>query len=116
VIPQEVPDELADVLAVAVGESDAHAVLWNYDRTPGVAEPGSFVQALVAAMDKADPDNLRRLAYGFPGLSAAVQLAKGHRDGIARLRALAGLPDQPPAEDVAASAEDVEAAAEDVAP
>lgn len=91
----QLPDEMADVLAVAVGEQHAHAVLWHYDRTPGALEPGGFVQALVAAMDKADPENLRRLAYGFPGHAAAVQIAKGHPAGIDRLRALAGLSDLP---------------------
>lgn len=89
--PVPVSDGVAGVLAVAVDARAAHAVLWQYDRTPGVLEPGAFIQALVAAMDQADPDNLRQLSYGFPGLAAAVQIAKGNTSGIGLLRAVAGL-------------------------
>lgn len=92
----ELSEEQAEILAVAVARDEAHAVLWHYEGTRrGVMEPGDFRKALIEAMVRADPLNLRRLAFGFPGLAAAVQLVQGRETGIARLRQVAGIDEQP---------------------
>jgi len=51
------------------------------------AELESFHELLVAAAFKADPDNLARIAQGFPGIAAAVT-AWRYGDLSARARAL----------------------------
>lgn len=76
----------------------AHPVLWHYS-SPGAMEPGSFRKALVEACVRADPINLARLSSGFPEVTAAVALAQGRADGIARLRRVAGLPEVPAVEE-----------------
>lgn len=52
--------------------------------------PGSFVQALVAAMLRADMTNLALLGIGFPAHAHAIDAYKNHEGGLDRLRALAG--------------------------
>lgn len=90
----ELPAWHADVLVQLVTAKDANDVLFHYygPNYVGLMEPGSFVRALVRAMTAADPGNLARLAVGFPGLAAAVQIAAGRNDGVRRLRVVAGLP------------------------
>lgn len=86
-------DGEAEGYARLVDRDEAHAVLWHYfPKAPGLMEPGSFRQALIAAAVRADPANLGRLAAGFPGIAAAVALAANRDDGIARLAAVAGVP------------------------
>lgn len=69
----------------------AHQVLWQF----GQAEdrigyrPGGFHGALLYAIAKADTTNRARLAQGFPGYVAAVDLIEDHLDGVARLIAIA---------------------------
>lgn len=100
--------DLSDVQAVIleslVKPEDANAVLWHFARTPGVREPGSFTQALVDCIAKADPTNRHRLSYGFPGMVAAVQLAQGHDAGVAQLQRVAGIGsgsgDDPPTDEI----------------
>jgi hypothetical protein len=85
-------DDEADLCARTIARDEAHAVLWHYfPRTPGLMEPGSFRQALIAAAVRADPQNLARLAIGFPGIAAAVALVANRDDGAARVAAIAGI-------------------------
>jgi hypothetical protein len=81
----------ADRLAELVEVRDAHAVLFHFGARD-VMEPGSFTRALVEAIVRADPRNRGRLALGFPGHVAAVELYQGRTDGLDRLRAIATRP------------------------
>lgn len=85
------PDDVAHHLTAGVSPDEAVAVLYHYDSPRGLPEPGSFVQALVTAIARADQRNRIRLSLGFTGYVAAVQLIEGHPDGLARLRAIAGV-------------------------
>lgn len=68
-------------------EQAAH-VLFAYNA--GGYRAGSFTEALIDVMSRADPENLGRLALSFPGYATAVHLAKNDLDGIAKLRETAG--------------------------
>jgi hypothetical protein len=75
---------------VSISPSEARHVLWHF-RQPGGLEPGSFTQALIAAMAAADPRNLALLRLGFPGYADAVKVAMGSAQGIAGLQRAAGV-------------------------
>lgn len=47
---------------------------------------GGFTDLLIQTAMKADRDNLRRIALGFPEIAWAVDAYKNDPDGIARLR------------------------------
>lgn len=81
----------AALMSLAVEPKDAYAALWHFGERHGVPEPGSFYQALAAAIAAADPYNRLRLSYAFPGTVIAVLLAQEFSDGVARLRAIGGL-------------------------
>lgn len=85
------PDDVAARLTAGVGPEEAAAVLYHYDTVVDLPEPGTFVKALVALIAKADQHNRARLGFAFPAHVAAVQLIEGHPDGLARLRAIAGV-------------------------
>lgn len=72
----------------AITPHEASVVLHHFGG-PGGYPPGGFVHLLLAAMGTADVTNLARFRAGFPGLTAAVDLAKFHRGGIERLQAIA---------------------------
>ena len=63
-------------------------IVWWFDGT--APEPGSFTKSLIATISYADPSNRGKLAEGFPGHVAAVELAKNHDGGIEYLRAKVG--------------------------
>lgn len=88
----ELSDRAADDAAGHVQPEHANAVLFHYGPTTGLMEPGSFVQALITAIARADPYNRARLGLGFPGYVAAVRLAEGRMDGMERLHAICGRP------------------------
>ena len=67
---------------------EAAHVLAHYGE--GGIAAGGFTMALIAVIVRADPGNRARLALGFPGYVAAVQVADGDLAGIARLREIAG--------------------------
>ena len=67
---------------------EAAHVLAHYGE--GGIAAGGFTMALIAVIVRADPGNRARLALGFPGYVAAVQVADGDLSGIARLREIAG--------------------------
>lgn len=62
-------------------------VLYAYGE--GGIQAGSFTQALIVAAQLADPENVARLAMGFPGYISAVRLAQNDFGGIAILKAIA---------------------------
>jgi hypothetical protein len=85
----ELDDTSAELFEARVTPDEAAAVLWHYDdagNRRNLPEPGSFVQALIACIARADPQNRLRLALGFGGYVAAASLVEGRRDGITRLR------------------------------
>lgn len=90
--PTEMPSYRIELLVTVVEENDANNALWHFfPKGTGLREPGSFIQALVTAIAAADPHNQARLAYGFPGLVAAVQMLQGATEGTNRLRGILGL-------------------------
>jgi hypothetical protein len=66
----------------------ARHVLWRYDRTGG-AQPGTFTQNLMAAIESADLQNRAILRDAYPALSEALHLARNDEDGLAKLRRIA---------------------------
>lgn len=67
-------------------------VLWSYNVAGGL-RPGSFVQSILEACGRADPENLRRLAWGFPLLAQlcwTIQRVPGASDRMAALVAPVG--------------------------
>jgi hypothetical protein len=70
-----------------VQPADANDVLWHFARSSAEREPGSFRQALVELVAKADPVNRTRLAQAFPGVVYAVELIQGADEGVHLLRA-----------------------------
>lgn len=71
-----------------ISMDDAAHVLWFFAGGEGY-RPGSFTESLISTMAKADSGNMARLALSFPGLCAAVSLAKNSPTGIETLRAIA---------------------------
>lgn len=62
-------------------------VLHHFGEPAGIAA-GSFTRQLITTITKADPFNRARLALGFPGYVAAVDLAQNRTDGITELRTI----------------------------
>lgn len=65
----------------------AEATLWLFGH--GDIRPGSFREALLNAIAKADPGNRMRLAESFPVECAAYTIASESPDGISILLAIA---------------------------
>ena len=68
-------------------EIAAH-IVWFFDGT--APEPGSFTKNLIATISHADTSNQGKLAKGFPGHVAAVELAQNQVGGMDWLRAKVG--------------------------
>jgi hypothetical protein len=68
----------------------ARHVLWRYDRRGG-AQPGSFTQHLMAAIEAADFTNRAILRDAYPALSEALHLARYDEEGLAKLQAAAAI-------------------------
>lgn len=68
--------------------SIAAHVLHHFGDPAGI-RAGSFIVRLVDLITHADPINQARLALGFPGYVAGVDLAQNHVTGIAELRTIA---------------------------
>lgn len=66
----------------------ARHVLWTFACAGGY-QPGSFTQKLLELLAAADVVNTAKLALAFPAETEAVRMAKGDRDGIAKLTAIA---------------------------
>jgi hypothetical protein len=79
---------MADFGSKEITPDIAGQVLWHFDQPRG-RKPGSFAQALLAAVCAADPENRARLALGFPGYVVAVQLAQGQPEGMGELHRIA---------------------------
>lgn len=67
----------------------ARHVLWFYGRDGGAAL-GGFTQYLISVIDAAGLDDVALLANAYPGLVAAVLVAKLDPDGMAALQRVAG--------------------------
>lgn len=68
----------------------ARHVLWRYDRKGG-AQPGTFTQNLMAAIESADVRNRAILRDAYPELSEALHLARYDEQGLAKLQAAAAI-------------------------
>lgn len=68
------------------------AVVCHAYALPGGYAASEFVSLLIAAMAMADGANLDRLGLGFPGLAAAVRLARSDEVAVARLVRIAKRP------------------------
>jgi hypothetical protein len=77
-----------DLTSLTVTTDTARHVLWRYDRTGG-AQPGTFTQHLMAAIESADMRNRAILREDYPELSEALRLARYEEDGLAKLQAIA---------------------------
>lgn len=66
----------------------ARQVLYIFGK--GGYPPGGFVQQLIETIQQADEQNRAKLALGFPGYVAAINLAQHTHGGIATLREIAG--------------------------
>lgn len=73
--------------APAITAIEASHVLAHFGA--GGYPAGSFTRTLIRATTAADPANRARLALGFPGYVAAVDLAQNDPAGIAKLQAIA---------------------------
>ncbi|MFC8272330.1 hypothetical protein ACFUJR_07260 [Streptomyces sp. NPDC057271] len=51
--------------------------------------PGSFTEALISLLARADQHNAAKLANEYPAEAAAVRLAKYDENGIAKLQKIA---------------------------
>ena len=71
-----------------ITQDDAQHVLWYFRGGEGY-RPGSFTESLISTMAKADNSNLTLLMLAYPGLCAAVSLAKNSPTGIETLRRIA---------------------------
>jgi hypothetical protein len=71
---------------------EARHVLAHFGLSGGYPA-GAFTRTLIEAMTRADQGNLARLALGFPGYAAAVQLAQNDFGGADVLRGIAALPE-----------------------
>ena len=83
-------DTTTNVTAPGLDAKVARQVLWHF-REPGGMEPGEFIKALLTAMARADPMNLRRLGLGYPGYALAMSMAQNTDFGIAWLQEAAGV-------------------------
>lgn len=77
------PDQTATIPA-----ETARNVLWAFGRDGG-HRPGSFTEALIGLLARADQFNAVKLATVYPAEAAAVALAKYDEDGITKLQAIA---------------------------
>jgi hypothetical protein len=77
-----------DASSLTVTAEAARHALWRYDRTGG-AQPGTFTQHLMAAIESADMRNRAILRETYPELSEALRLARYDEDGLAKLQAIA---------------------------
>lgn len=77
-----------DLTSLTIPIETARHVLWRYDRTGG-AQPGSFTQHLMAAIESADMRNRAILRETYPELSEALRLARYDEDGLAKLQDIA---------------------------
>lgn len=67
----------------------AAQVLWFDTHEPPAIQPGSFYEALITAVFKADASNRGRLASVFPGVVAAVRLYRDSDEGHVVLEKIA---------------------------
>lgn len=75
----------------------ARHVLYLLDDDPLGEQPGGFTEQIILAACHADPDNLGKLALGFPAIVTAVDMYKNKPGGIDVLRRLASkTPDAQP--------------------
>ncbi|MFF0777040.1 hypothetical protein [Streptomyces sp. NPDC003720] len=77
-----------DITSLTVPVETARHVLWRYDRIGG-AQPGTFTQHLMAAIESADMRNRAILREDYPELSEALRMARYDEDGLDKLRAIA---------------------------
>ncbi|WP_052808710.1 hypothetical protein [Streptomyces cyaneogriseus] len=75
-------------MSTSITTDAAAHVLFHYGHHGGY-QAGSFTTHLIAAIDSADPSNKARLTLGFPEYVAAINLIQNHRNGVARLQAIA---------------------------
>lgn len=75
--------------AGSISAEDARHVLWHFGHPDGW-RPGTFTERLITAAACADLYNLGRLATGFPGIAAAVNIMQTRRGGVDELRRIAG--------------------------
>ncbi|KUN99539.1 hypothetical protein [Streptomyces resistomycificus] len=76
--------------SITITTETARHVLWRYDRCGG-AQPGTFTQHLMAAIESADVRNRAILRDAYPELSEALHLARYDEDGLAKLQAAAAI-------------------------
>jgi hypothetical protein len=72
---------------ITITPAIAAHILHHFDA--GGIRAGSFTVRLVDLITHADPTNRARLALGFPGYVAAVDLAQNDLDGMTELRRIA---------------------------
>ncbi|MET7923143.1 hypothetical protein ABZT43_03940 [Streptomyces sp. NPDC005349] len=77
-----------DTTSPTIPVETARHVLWRYDRRGG-AQPGSFTQHLMAAIEAADVINGVILLEAYPALSTALHLARYDKEGLAKLQRIA---------------------------
>jgi len=70
-----------------ITRAEARHVVWHY--AGRVPEPGEFTKQLIILIDMAGYENRRRLALAFPGLAAAVDIARNRPRGIRELERIA---------------------------
>ncbi|KAF0651337.1 MULTISPECIES: hypothetical protein [Streptomyces] len=73
---------------VTIPPETARHVLWTFGRDGG-HRPGSFTEALIGLLARADETNSLRLGIVYPAEAAAVRLAKYDLNGLDKLRRIA---------------------------
>lgn len=87
--PMASDEFLLEALSTQISDEEANHVLYVITRGRAGYEPGSFSTRLIDTVFAADPNNRRKLAAGFPGYVAAVQLYQLVTDGMQRLSDIA---------------------------
>lgn len=74
---------------VKISKHEAIIVL-HYFGEEGYYRPGGFEEKLLSALCHADVNNQDKIGLGFPGLTAAVQIAQSDTNGLRTLKGIAG--------------------------
>lgn len=71
-----------------IDSTTAQHVLWAFGCSGGT-HGGSFIEALIRAIQRADPHNADRLAIVYPGYVSAIRIMQSSETGVSTLQSIA---------------------------
>ncbi len=71
-----------------IDSTTAQHVLWAFGCAGGT-HGGSFIEALIRAIQRADSHNADRLAIVYPGYVSAIRIAETSETGVTTLQSIA---------------------------